>query len=134
MIALTRPSGWNVLREFGTVNASILTGPRVTLAMAADGLFWKRAAHVDARRGTPDVALLLQGGLATIWLWFAGGFEGLYEVLSASEGQTLQLAEVERFMSAHSLLRGAKSEGPEAGRLLAFRGLSPYQAGDRLPG
>ncbi len=60
---------------FGTVNASILTGPRVTLAMAADGLFWKRAAHVDVKRGTPDVALWIQGILATIWLWFAGGFE-----------------------------------------------------------
>ena len=60
---------------FGTVNASILTGPRVTLAMAADGLFWKRAAHVNVERGTPDVALWIQGALATIWLWFAGGFE-----------------------------------------------------------
>ena len=60
---------------FGTVNASILTGPRVTQAMAADGLFWKRAAHVSPGRGTPDVALVLQGILATIWLWCAGGFE-----------------------------------------------------------
>jgi APA family basic amino acid/polyamine antiporter len=60
---------------FGTVNASILTGPRVTLAMAADGLFWKPAAHVNVKRGTPDVALWMQGALATIWLWFAGGFE-----------------------------------------------------------
>ncbi len=60
---------------FGTVNASILTGPRVTLAMAADGLFWRRAAHVNEKRGTPDVALWIQGGLATVWLWFAGGFE-----------------------------------------------------------
>jgi amino acid transporter len=60
---------------FGTVSASILTGPRVTLAMAADGLFWKRAAHVNARRGTPDFALWLQAALAITWLWFAGGFE-----------------------------------------------------------
>ncbi len=60
---------------FGTVNASILTGPRVTLAMAADGLFWKRAAHVNVERGTPDVALVIQGVLATLWLWFSGGFE-----------------------------------------------------------
>jgi APA family basic amino acid/polyamine antiporter len=42
--------------------------------MAADGLFWKRAAHVDVKRGTPDVALGIQGALATIWLWVAGGF------------------------------------------------------------
>ncbi len=60
---------------FGTVNAAVLTGPRVTLAMAADGLFWRRAAHVNEKRGTPDVALWIQGTLATVWLWFAGGFE-----------------------------------------------------------
>ena len=35
---------------FGTVNGAILTGPRVTLAMAADGLLWKPLAHVDPRR------------------------------------------------------------------------------------
>jgi amino acid transporter len=59
---------------FGTISASILTGPRVTLAMAADGLFWRRAAHVS-RRGTPDFALWLQAALAGIWLWCAQGFE-----------------------------------------------------------
>ena len=61
---------------FGTISASILTGPRVTLAMAADGLFWRRAAHVHARRGTPDFALWLQAALACLWLSLAvGGFE-----------------------------------------------------------
>jgi amino acid transporter len=60
---------------FGCVSSSVLTGPRVTLAMAADGLFWKRAAHVNERRGTPDVALWLQGVLSVIWLGFARGFE-----------------------------------------------------------
>src|SRR6185436_11649931 len=59
---------------FGTISASILTGPRVTLAMASDGLFWKPAAHVS-RRGTPDFALWLQAALAGIWLWCAQGFE-----------------------------------------------------------
>jgi APA family basic amino acid/polyamine antiporter len=61
---------------FGTISASILTGPRVTLAMAADGLFWSRAAHVHLRRGTPDFALWLQCGLACVWLAAASrGFE-----------------------------------------------------------
>jgi APA family basic amino acid/polyamine antiporter len=60
---------------FGCVSSSVLTGPRVTLAMAADGLFWKRAAHVNERRGTPDVALWLQGALSIIWLGCARGFE-----------------------------------------------------------
>jgi len=60
---------------FGTTNGAILTGPRVTQAMAADGLLWRRAAHVDPRRGTPDVALLIQGALAILWLLAARGFE-----------------------------------------------------------
>jgi APA family basic amino acid/polyamine antiporter len=60
---------------FGCISSSILTGPRVTLAMAADGLFWRRAAHVNERRGTPDVALWLQGVLSVIWLACARGFE-----------------------------------------------------------
>ena len=61
---------------FGTISASILTGPRVTLAMAADGLFWRRAAHVHPRRQTPDFALWLQAALSCIWLSLAArGFE-----------------------------------------------------------
>ncbi len=62
------------ISTFGTISASVLTGPRVTLAMAADGLFWRRAAHVSPR-GTPDFALWLQAVLAGIWLWCAQGFE-----------------------------------------------------------
>jgi amino acid transporter len=60
---------------FGTTNGAILTGPRVTLAMAADGLLWKPLAHVDARRSSPDRALWVQAVLSCLWLWFAGGFE-----------------------------------------------------------
>jgi len=60
---------------FGTNNGAILTGPRVTVAMAADGLLWKPLAHVDPRRSSPDRALWLQGVLSCVWLWAAGGFE-----------------------------------------------------------
>ncbi len=60
---------------FGTVNGAILTGPRVTLAMAADGLLWRPLAHVDPRRGAPDRALWAQAVLSCAWLWVAGAFE-----------------------------------------------------------
>jgi basic amino acid/polyamine antiporter, APA family len=60
---------------FGTVNGAILTGPRVTLAMAADGLLWRPLAHVDVRRGSPDRALWAQAALACLWLWVASSFE-----------------------------------------------------------
>jgi amino acid transporter len=60
---------------FGTVNGAILTGPRVTLAMAADGLLWKPLAHVDPRRASPDRALWAQALLSCVWLWVARSFE-----------------------------------------------------------
>lgn len=60
---------------FGTTNGAILTGPRVTQAMAADGLLWKPLAALDPRRETPSTALWVQAALSCAWLWAAGGFE-----------------------------------------------------------
>jgi len=60
---------------FGTTNGAILTGPRVTQAMAADGLLWKPLARLDPKRGTPALALWIQGVLSCVWLWCASGFE-----------------------------------------------------------
>jgi len=60
---------------FGTTNGAILTGPRVTQAMAADGLLWRPMAALDPRRGTPSTALWVQAVLACAWLWCASGFE-----------------------------------------------------------
>jgi APA family basic amino acid/polyamine antiporter len=60
---------------FGTTNGAILTGPRVTLAMAANGLLWKPLARVNVQRSSPGPALWLQAVLACVWLAFAGGFE-----------------------------------------------------------
>jgi amino acid transporter len=60
---------------FGTTNGAVLTGPRVTQAMAADGLLWPPLAALDKRRGTPVLALWIQAVLSCLWLWFARGFE-----------------------------------------------------------
>ena len=63
------------ISTFGTTNGAILTGPRVTQAMAADGLLWKPLAALDPRRGTPGTALWVQAALSCIWLMLATGFE-----------------------------------------------------------
>jgi len=63
------------ISTFGTTNGAILTGPRVTQAMAADGLLWKPLAGLDPRRGTPALALWIQAVLSCLWLGFARGFE-----------------------------------------------------------
>ncbi len=60
---------------FGTINGAILTGPRVTLAMAADGLLWRPLAHVDPKRASPDRALWAQAALSCLWLAASRGFE-----------------------------------------------------------
>src|SRR5262245_11003752 len=63
------------ISTFGTTNGAILTGPRVTQAMAADGLLWKPLAGLHPRRHSPSFALWVQGALSCAWLWAAGGFE-----------------------------------------------------------
>ncbi len=60
---------------FGTTNGAILTGPRVTQAMAADGLLWKPLAALHPRRESPSLALWVQAVLSCVWLYFANGFE-----------------------------------------------------------
>src|SRR5262245_21114970 len=62
------------ISTFGTTNGAILTGPRVTQAMAADGLLWRKAAHLS-KRGTPDLALWIQAALSVLWLALSRGFE-----------------------------------------------------------
>jgi APA family basic amino acid/polyamine antiporter len=63
------------ISTFGTTNGAILTGPRVTQAMAADGLLWKPLAGLDPRRGTPTLALWVQAVLSCVWLKIASGFD-----------------------------------------------------------
>ncbi len=60
---------------FGTTNGAILTGPRVTQAMASNGLLWKPLAALDAKRDTPSLALGVQAILSCAWLYMANGFE-----------------------------------------------------------
>jgi amino acid transporter len=60
---------------FGTTNGAILTGPRVTQAMASDGLLWKPLGGVHPKRETPALALWIQAVLSCVWLWFANGFD-----------------------------------------------------------
>jgi len=63
------------ISTFGTTNGAVLTGPRVTQAMAADGLLWRPLAALDPKRGTPATALVVQAVLSCVWLWAANGFE-----------------------------------------------------------
>ncbi|MBL8989295.1 MAG: amino acid permease [Gemmatimonadetes bacterium] len=56
-----------LLSAIGTLNAQLLNYPRVTFALASDGLFFKRVARVDPERKTPVVAILVVGAWAAVF-------------------------------------------------------------------
>jgi APA family basic amino acid/polyamine antiporter len=63
-----------MLSAFGTVNAQLLSVPRIYFAMARDRLFFNGIARVHPRFRTPFVAILAQG------LWASGlALTGTYQ-------------------------------------------------------
>ena len=69
---------------FSATNGLLLTAPRMYFAMARDGVFFKRLAVVDARFGTPAIAILAIAIWAAV-LALSGTFEQLltYVVFTA---------------------------------------------------
>jgi amino acid transporter len=85
-----------MISAFGTLNGSMMTGPRIFFAMADVGLFFKKIAAVHPRFKTPYVAISLAAALAiifvmvrsfeqladafvlAIWPFYAGGAAAVY--------------------------------------------------------
>jgi len=65
-----------IVSAFGTLNGSMMTGPRIFFAMADDGLFFKKIASVHPRFKTPYVAISLAATLAIIFV-LLGSFKEL---------------------------------------------------------
>jgi APA family basic amino acid/polyamine antiporter len=59
-------SGIVMVSVLGSLTAIIMTAPRVYYAMASDGLFFKTAASIHPRFGTPAAAIALQASLASL--------------------------------------------------------------------
>jgi APA family basic amino acid/polyamine antiporter len=57
-----------VVSTFGTLNATLLTAPRIFFAMASDGLLWRPVAKVHPTYGTPFVAVLLTAALGVAFV------------------------------------------------------------------
>ncbi len=57
-----------MISAFGTLNGSMMTGPRIFFAMADDGLFFKKIASVHPRFQTPHVAIILAAVLSIIFV------------------------------------------------------------------
>lgn len=62
---------------FGTLNAVILTGPRIAFAMARDGLFFEPLVRVHRQFATPHVALVVLGIWSVLLVFFLGTFQRL---------------------------------------------------------
>jgi len=56
------------ISTFGTLNGTMMTGPRVFYAMAEDGLFFRRLAFVDPRYGTPGASIFLSVVLGSLFV------------------------------------------------------------------
>jgi len=59
-----------MLSTFGSLNGSMMTGPRIFWAMADDGLFFRPVAAVHAKWRTPWVAILLASALGIGYVSF----------------------------------------------------------------
>ena len=57
-----------MLSTFGTLNATLLTAPRIFFAMADDGLFFRKVAAVHPRFGTPYVSIVLTTVLGVMFV------------------------------------------------------------------
>ncbi len=66
-----------VISTFGSLNGSIMVGPRVYFAMARDRLFFRSAGRVHPRFRTPGSAILFQAVWAAI-LTLMGTFEQIF--------------------------------------------------------
>ncbi len=69
-------AGAIALSLLSLISAMMMTGPRVYLAMAQDGLFFPGISKLRGRHGTPGNAILLQAGLALLMVLTAS-FENL---------------------------------------------------------
>ena len=65
-----------MLSTFGTLNGTLLTGPRIFFAMADDGLFFRALAKVHPKYETPYVAIITCAVLGIIFV-LARSFEQL---------------------------------------------------------
>ncbi|MFP6562988.1 MAG: APC family permease [Myxococcota bacterium] len=63
----------------GTLNATVLVGPRIAYAMGLDGLFLPGADTVHPRFGTPARAIVLQGAVAVAVLLLLRSFPAVLD-------------------------------------------------------
>ena len=110
-----------------TLSAYLLTGPRVTFAMARAGQFPSIAGRLSPRTGTPVVATLLQAGWALVLLW-----TGSFNQIILYTGVGLSLASLFS-VGAVYVLRIQKPDLPRPFLVPGYRGSRPFTWSPRPP-
>ena len=57
-----------MVSTFGSLNGSMMTGPRIFYAMADDGLFFKKVAAIHPQFGSPAAAIVLASTLGVVFV------------------------------------------------------------------
>lgn len=55
-----------ILAVASSINATVLTGPRIFYAMAQDGTFWQSLKKLHPRYNTPHIAIVSQAAIASV--------------------------------------------------------------------
>ena len=103
--ALFGPTGARLLSSLvalavaGCVSAMLMAGPRITVAMAEDGVFFRTLARRSAR-GAPTAAVALQGALAAV-----AALAAAFDPILVYVGFTLNLTAGAAVVAAFTLRR-----------------------------
>lgn len=73
-----------MISTFGTVNAGILTGPRVFFAMAREKMFFSWVARVHPRYRTPSNAVVFMAALGILYIVFLGDWGSIIAARTGS--------------------------------------------------
>jgi APA family basic amino acid/polyamine antiporter len=73
------------LSIFVTLNGTVMSGARVPYAAARDRLFFAQFAHIHPRFQSPSFALLVQGALSTVLLFFLSEFQQFFDLAVFAE-------------------------------------------------
>ena len=69
-----------LVSTFGSINAMMLSAPRIYFAMSRDGLFFRQLARVHPIHGTPAGAIWVQGAWASL-LALSGSYDQLFTMV-----------------------------------------------------
>jgi APA family basic amino acid/polyamine antiporter len=103
-----------MLSTFSSLNATVITDPRICFAMSKTGLFFGAVGRVHPRWGTPYVAILLNASLACLYV-LARNFDQLAEAFVLGVWPFLALA-----VAAVPVLRRTRPDLPRPYRTTAY--------------